>query len=105
MLVPVRNTFPKNSSPGPSARQQPAMIHSQKVLIPVGDACREDGTFKDANKMMVWLNSSSDENSHLEPNEKWGQSLGLEFPDSPSEPASECITPVGLKTIDPTKPR
>jgi hypothetical protein len=59
-LVPVRNTFPKNGSPGPSARQQPAVIHSQKVSIPVGDACREDGTFKDANEM-VWLNSPSDE--------------------------------------------
>ena len=79
--------FPKNSSPGPSA-QQPAVIHSQKVSIPVGDACREDGTFKDANEM-VWLHSPSDENSQLEPNEKWGQSPGLEFPDSPSEPASE----------------
>jgi hypothetical protein len=90
-LDPVSDTSRKNGSPGPSVRQQPVAIRSQKESIPVGDACREDGTLKDASEM-VWLNSPSDEYSQLEPNEKWGQSplSRLEFPDSPSEPASEC---------------
>jgi hypothetical protein len=90
-FVPVWDTSRKDGSPGPSMRQQPAMINSQKEsIVPVGDACREDGTLKDASEI-TWLNSPSDEFSHLEPNEKWGQSPSgeLEFPDSPSEPASE----------------
>ncbi len=69
-----------------SGRQDsPAAIHMQ---MPVGDACREDGTLKDASEM-VWLNSPSDENSHLEANEKRSKSHSseLEWPDSPSEAA------------------
>jgi len=57
--------------------------------MPVGDACREDGTLKEASEM-VWLNSPSDENSRLEPNKKRSRSLSseLEYPDSPSESAN-----------------
>jgi hypothetical protein len=80
----IWDTPSNNGTPGPSVRQQPAAIQ-----IPVGDACREDGTLKDASEM-EWLHSPSDERSQLEPNEKWGQSPSseLKYPDSPSEPAS-----------------
>lgn len=87
----VRDTYYRmDGSPGPSVRQQPVAICSPKELIPVGDACREDGTLKDASEM-VWVNSPSDENSQLEPNATWGQkpSSEIDFPDSLSNPASE----------------
>ena len=76
-------------TPGPSARQQPAATHFEEGLIPFGDACREDGTLKDASEM-VWLNSPSDEHNQSKPNENWGQSPSseLRYPDSPSETAT-----------------
>jgi len=87
----VRGTYYRmDDSPGPSVRQRLAAIHSPKELIPVGDACHEDGTLKDASEM-VWINSPSDEISQLEPNATWSQkpSSEIDFPDSPSNPGSE----------------
>ena len=60
-----------------------------KASIPVGEACREDRTLKDASKI-TWLNSPSDENRPLESNEKQSPDRlsELEWPHSPSEAAN-----------------
>ena len=85
----VRDTSHRDGTLGPSPRQQPVAICFQDEVMPVGDACREDGTLKEASEM-VWLNSPSDENSRLEPNKKRSRSLSseLEYPDSPSKSAN-----------------
>jgi hypothetical protein len=71
------------------AHGSPRARHQRKASIPVGEACREDGTLKDASEI-TWLNSPSDENRPLESNEKRSpnSSSELEWPDSPSEAAN-----------------
>ncbi len=73
----------------PSTRHQSKAVYFQEPSMPVGEACREDGTLKDASEM-TWLNSPSDENRRLESNEKRSPtgSSELEWPDSPSESAN-----------------
>jgi hypothetical protein len=52
----VANSEPKSTS----------RTHSKDTSRPVGDACRDDGTLKDASEM-EWLNLPSDEQTFVVP--------------------------------------
>jgi hypothetical protein len=80
----VKDASRKDGTCRPSGSQQ--LIYLQDESMPVGDACREDGTLKEASEIM-WLNSPSEENRCSKPNKKRSQSRpnDLEYPDSPLE--------------------
>ena len=100
-MIAVTRTRGAGGNPGPStldrdedmsdvgsSSNQQEMTYLMDISKPEGDACRKDGTLKDADEM-EWPNSPTEYNQPL-PIEYGDQFSDLEFPKSPSEDNTSC---------------